>query len=238
METRALASGRRVQSVVPRCSARQARLARASGSQLVPPLVGVSAPVRYRSSRRSSVHQAGLARARHVPEHLVDDVVGVRIDRAHGDVALGLSSTKCVRSQQDHVAGFDGLLSELTKQNRRTVADNDHSHAVVRVWTGGPVNGQRASENRRKECGARPITRRARPGHEADPDGAERTNGEAASERKGGPPTRSSAFGVSPQADPLRTPCGHVWFAITGSDAALRTHMTTSGRLRSAGRVR
>ncbi len=53
-----------------------------------------------------------------LPEHLVDHVVGVRVDRRDRDVALRLRPAESVRSQHDRVTNLDRLLPELAEQDR------------------------------------------------------------------------------------------------------------------------
>ena len=53
-----------------------------------------------------------------LPEHLIDHIVRVEIDRRRGDMALGLAPAQRVRAERDHITNRDGLFAELTEQNR------------------------------------------------------------------------------------------------------------------------
>ncbi len=51
---------------------------------------------------------------------------------------LKFATAKHVRSDQDHVVNFHHLLSELTKQARRSVADDEDLHSVSQSVALGP----------------------------------------------------------------------------------------------------
>lgn len=65
-------------------------------------------------SFQAILYQSGV-----LPEHLVDHVVGVEVDRGDRDVSFGLRSTEHVRPENYRVTSLDWLLTELAEQDRR-----------------------------------------------------------------------------------------------------------------------
>lgn len=85
-----------------------------------------------------------------LPEHLVYDVVRVRIDRSHGDVAFRLASAQGVCTKQNNVADFDGALAELAKQHGAPITNQDHLDAVVRHRSNRTMDCRGPSKNWRE----------------------------------------------------------------------------------------
>ena len=51
-----------------------------------------------------------------LPEHLVDHIVSVEVDRGGGDVTFRFTATEHVRAEHHDVTGRDDPLPELTEQ--------------------------------------------------------------------------------------------------------------------------
>ncbi|WP_293787915.1 hypothetical protein, partial [uncultured Aeromicrobium sp.] len=79
--------------------------------------------------------------ARVLPERLIDHIVGICVDRRHGDVPLGFRAAQQVRAQENYVTREHRLRSELAEQDRTAIADDDNLHAVIGERPDGPVQG-------------------------------------------------------------------------------------------------
>lgn len=104
-------------------------------------------PARNTLSRRTpglrALQQPGM-----LPEHLINHIISVRVDRGDGDMPLRLRAAQHVRAENHHIADFHGLLPELREQDRRTRPDDDHLHTVIRHRTHRAMNRPRPRQNR------------------------------------------------------------------------------------------
>src|SRR5699024_3351314 len=82
------------------------------------------------------------------PEHLIDDVVPIQVERGDGDRVFGFAPAQGVRAECDDVTDGDGFLTELAEQECRAVTDEDEFHAVVGDGVDGLVEGSCARDDR------------------------------------------------------------------------------------------
>lgn len=88
-----------------------------------------------------------------LPEHLIDEVVGVCVDDGHRDLPLWSDATQSVRSQQDHVTDSYRGLGALPRQHRTAVAEHHEFHAVIGDWRDRLAQADGASQLRRRDSG-------------------------------------------------------------------------------------
>lgn len=65
-----------------------------------------------------------------LPEHLIDDIVSVKVERRGRNPPLGLSSTESVRGQNHDVTHADEVHAKLTEQSSSARANDDELETV------------------------------------------------------------------------------------------------------------
>ncbi len=76
-----------------------------------------------------------------LPEQLIEQEVGVGVDRRDRDVAFRLRPAQHVRAQQHHVTGPDWSFPKFAEQDRRPRPDDNDLHTVVGDWTNRTMDG-------------------------------------------------------------------------------------------------
>ncbi|WP_186369019.1 hypothetical protein [Rothia kristinae] len=82
-----------------------------------------------------------------LPEQLIEQEVGVGVDRSDCDMPLRFRRAQHVRAEQHHVTGPHRALAELAEQDRTAVTHDDELHAVIRDRADRTVDRAGSREN-------------------------------------------------------------------------------------------